>query len=231
LKLLWIKPSTFLLALTALAVSAVPGRAGNITINNFSFESPNVGGAFAFSVTGGWTCTATCVTIAATDLGIFTSAPDGTQLAALGEAGGADNSALSQTLSATLLANTMYTFTFWVGNPSDNAAYSYSGYQAILSANGVTLASDTNAVSPAAGQFAMDTLIFNSGANPAQLGQALAITVNDNFHVGATGFAVDFDDFSLNAVTAQGSTPEPATWMMLAAGLGLVAAAKRRLRK
>lgn len=215
---------------TVLAVLSIPGFASPVFIANPSFETPVLSQPFAFGITS-WTCTATCVTIMATDFSIFASAPDGTQVAALGEAGGAESDAMSQTLSATLLANTLYTLTFYVGNPSDISAYNYSGYQVILAANGVTLATDTNAVSPAAGQFVKDTLTFNSGASPAELGQALSITLNDNFHVGATAFAVDFDDVQLDATTtSSGTVPEPGAWAMVAAGLGLIGAAKRSRR-
>lgn len=224
------KSSTLFPTLTALAVLAVPGFASPVLIANPSFETPTLSEPFNFGITS-WTCTATCITIMATDAGIFSSAPDGTQVAALGEAGGAGNSAMSQTLSATLLANTLYTLTFFVGNPADNAAYNYSGYTVILSANGVTLATDTNAVSPAAGQFVKDTLTFNSGASPAELGQSLTITLNDDFHVGAAAFAVDFDNVQLDATTSSGaSAPEPGAWAMVAAGLGLLGIAKRKLR-
>jgi len=78
-----------------------------------------------------------------------------------------------QTLGATVQANTTYTLTLNVGARAD---VPFTGYLASLGAGNVTLASG-NKVTPVGGTFAREVIVYNSGANPAQLGQPLQIFV------------------------------------------------------
>jgi hypothetical protein len=201
-------------ALCVLSFAAL-GQAASIAISDPSFETPVLSGVGSFTnLSGtGWTSTGGSPVIDFAGTNQFVSLPDGNQVAILDDFNGPGT--LSQTLAATLSANTTYTLTFWVGN---DLLLPYSGYTAALTAGGVTLAGDNSAVSPTAGHFLQDTITFSSGASPAQLGQALGITLSD------VGFnAVAFDEFQLDgSPTTVGAAPEPQTWMLLGGGLLLL---------
>lgn len=193
---------------------AAPGQAATITISDPSFETPVLPpGSFAFITGTGWTATGGTPVIDFPGTNQFASVPDGNQVAILDDFNGTGT--LSQTFAATLSATTTYTLTFWVGN---DLLLPYTGYTAALTAGGVTLTGDTSAVSPTAGRFLQDTITFNSGSSPAQLGQTLGITLSD------VGFnSVAFDEFQLDgSPTTLGAAPEPQTWMLLGGGLLLL---------
>ena len=78
-----------------------------------------------------------------------------------------------QTLGDTVQANTTYVLKISLGARAD---VPFTGYVAALMAENVTLASD-NRVTPASGTFARDVIVYNSGANPPQLGKSLQIFV------------------------------------------------------
>ena len=228
----------FAAALLAVASSA-PALGTTIPISNPSFESPNLGGvggtAFSFGVNGGWTDTGTPITwnnAAYTSNIPFTSVPDGTQVAGLGAAGGADNSTISQALTTDLVANTTYTLSFYVGQ-ANSVFGPYDGYRAVFSAGGVTLASDNSAVTPGVGSFLQDTLTFDSAtATPAQLaviGDPLTITLYQG-NSPTSGGVVAFDLVQLSGTADPGSAPEPATWLLLGAGIGAIALFNRARR-
>jgi hypothetical protein len=112
---------------------------------------------------------------------------------------------MSQVLSAKLEANTQYILSALVGNPFlFNGSTAAGNYRIELLAGGVLLKSDTGA-SPANDKtWKTASLTYDSGAGPAQLGQALAIRlVAVNF---TNGKGVDFDDVKL---TAEGPAPDP----------------------
>jgi hypothetical protein len=112
---------------------------------------------------------------------------------------------MSQVLSAKLEANTQYILSALVGNPFlFNGSTAAGNYRIELLAGGVLLKSDTGA-SPANDKtWKTASLTYDSGAGPAQLGQALAIRlVAVNF---TNGKGVDFDDVKL---TAEGPAPVP----------------------
>jgi hypothetical protein len=218
-------------------IIAAPLSAATISISNPSFESPGLGGAggtlFAFGVTGGWTDTGTPITwnnAGYTSNIPFTSVPDGTQVAALGAAGGTAASNISQTLTTNLSAFTTYALSYYVG--ASNPVYgAYNGYRAVLSAGGVTLASDNTAVTPSNGTFLQDNLTFDSAnATPAQLaviGDPLTIT----FFLGSsnsTGGVVAFDLVQLTGTQDPGTAPEPSTWVLLGAGMGCLVLVRRK---
>jgi len=78
-----------------------------------------------------------------------------------------------QTLGDRVKAHTTYVLKIGLGARAD---VPFTGYVAALMAGNVTLASD-NTVNPAPGTFATDTIVYNSGASPAQLGKPLQILV------------------------------------------------------
>jgi hypothetical protein len=196
-----------------LIISISPGTAGTIPIADPSFETPVLTpGSFTFITGTGWTATGGAPVIDYPLSNQFASIPDGNQVVILDDFNTVGT--LSQVLTTPLAANTMYTLTFFVGN---DLLLAYDGYTAALTANGVTLASDNSAVSPTPGHFLQDSITFNSGPNPAQLGQDLGITFSD------VGFqSVAFDDVQLTSTASVTSTPEPDTWITLAIGIAMV---------
>ncbi len=212
-----------LLNFTALFTIGTSAIASPVTINNPSFETPvQCAGCYTYDSSTGWVSQASVSTWrpAVGPGGEFSSIPDGLQVAALGEPG---SGSLSQNLTATVLANTTYTLSFWVGQRTDTPL---SGYAVALLAGGATLGSNS-AGNPSPGTFMEQTIVYNSGPSPAELGQTLEILVN-----GSGNGQADFDLFSLDASAtgATSSVPEPSNFCLVVAGLGLVAGfAVRRL--
>jgi len=112
---------------------------------------------------------------------------------------------LSQVLSATLEANTRYELSVLVGNPYlFNGSTTTANYRVELLAGGVLLASDTGP-SPANDQtWKTATVVYDSGEEPAQLGEPLEIRLLACAYTDGKG--VDFDDVQL---TAESPAPEP----------------------
>jgi hypothetical protein len=96
-----------------------------------------------------------------------------------------------------------------------------SSYKIEFITGGVTLATDSS-LSPAPGTFLTDTIVFNSGSNPAQLGQNLAIQMS-----AAINGQVAFDNVRLDANAA----PVPVPTTMLLFGTGIAGLAGTRLRR
>jgi hypothetical protein len=97
-----------------------------------------------------------------------------------------------QTLGDAVQANTTYILKIKVGARAD---YPFTGYTASLLAGNVPLAS-SNRATPVGGTFVTDVIIYNSGANPAQLGKPLQILVMST----GTG-QTNVQSVSLTAVT------------------------------
>jgi len=205
-----------------------------LTVNNFSFEADVLGCAagpscFDFNNIPAWTIapgsgTATFKPSTGAGGEFPAGVPDGVNVAALGN--GFNSGDIRQTLSATLLANTKYTLKLFLGQRSD---FPFSIYTASLEANGSVLASDST-LAPPPGTFLPDTIIYNSGASPAQLGQLLVI------HLFATGLTVagapgqaDFDNVTLDASPT--GIPEAATGALLSVGLIALSLLRRPLRE
>jgi hypothetical protein len=200
--------------------------AANITIVNPSFEVDvfSQGGYFN-APPSGWT------DVQANGLvgpwfpaaGFFnTPAPDGDNILFVGY--GSPGEA-SQNLSALLQADTTYTLSFYVGARLD---LPFSPYTVSLTANGVTLASDSGG-NPTSGNFVARSFSFTTGANPAGEGTALGIDV---YASGLGSSQADFDAFSLTADPAsQSGAPEPATLPLMGGALALAAAWSRRRRQ
>jgi hypothetical protein len=133
-------------------------------------------------------------------------APEGNNLMFANSGTGYDKG-MRQVLSATLRANTQYDLSASVGNPFlFNESTTAGDYRIELLAGGVVLASDTGPSPADDTTWTTASLTYNSGASPAQLGEALEIRlVAVNF---TDGKGVDFDDVKL---TAEGPTPDPYT--------------------
>jgi hypothetical protein len=207
--------SLILVSVTAVFTICAAAVASPITINNPSFETPvQCAGCFTYDSSTGWVSVGSVSTWRPIlGAGQYDSIPDGSQVAAIGEPGAGE---IYQDLTATLLANTTYTLTFWVGQRSDTPL---SAYDVALLAGGSTLGSNTDG-DPSPGTFIEQTIVYNSGSAPAELGQTLEITVSGN----GDGQA-DFDLFSLDATPTgtTSSTPEPSNFWLVLGGLGLVA--------
>jgi len=123
---------------------------------------------------------------------------------------------ISQTLSATLQANTRYTLGAYVGRRASNPGF--AGYNIELLAGNTVLASN-NSVTPAEGTFAPVTFSYASGISVTP-GQALEIRLTSN------GVQTNFDNITLDAA----SIPEPSAILGLL-GFGLLGIASKLRQK
>ncbi|CCI27469.1 PEP-CTERM sorting domain-containing protein [Microcystis aeruginosa] len=138
--------------------------------------------------------------------------PDGNQIA------WSNGGTISQTLSATLQANTIYTLGAYVGN---RFGLNFPGYNIQLYAGGNLLASNSG-VTPADGTFAPVTVSYTSGISVTP-GQALEIRLTS-----LSGFQgqTNFDNITLDAA----SIPEPSAILGLL-GFGLLGIASKLRQK
>lgn len=237
--------------------SVLGGGAQALTIINPGFEATSIGpGLFAVGVPQGWTAydPGLRLDMNLDALGLIrplpgqdyfpAGAPEGQQAALVylsrqmpGEAG------LQQTLADTLQANTRYRLSVAVGNIASgtslpggpdggNVFYNlagFPGYRIELRAGDTLLAQDNNSLGALIpeGQFMDSTVVFDSGTNPAQLGQALSLRLINLAVIGplaAPGIEVDFDDVRLSA----SPVPEPGSLALLLSGVALIAGRLRR---
>jgi hypothetical protein len=120
---------------------------------------------------------------------------------------------LLQTLGANLTANTTYTLSLFVGDRSDTA---FPGFTVDLLAGGSALTGGSTIFSaPANGGWSSYSYTFTSLVNGGALG----------IQLGSNGVQTNFDNVSLTAVAA---IPEPETYAMFLAGLGLLGFAARK---
>jgi hapalindole H/12-epi-hapalindole U/12-epi-fischerindole U synthase len=244
-------------------------HAAPVPITNASFEDDVViQGAYQVLVPNGWSVydPGGAIDIVHTAVGAIhpllghgffpLGAPDGNQaaLVSLGPDGPAVTPAgLEQTLAASLLPNSLYTLSVWVGNigsgvslpgSSDGGGVFYDlhgfpGYRVELWAGENLLAADDNALGGfiPEGEFLRSEFQFASGVAPIGLGESLKIRlINLNeesadpdpeggrFH----GIEVDFDDVRLDVVTRGEPVPEPATASLILLGLAGLARLRRR---
>jgi hypothetical protein len=123
---------------------------------------------------------------------------------------------LSQTLSATLQANTTYTMTVDVGARNGPFPFNAFGGALIELYAGSTEIGSATYTTQTVGTFVEDTLtVDSSGVDPSLIGQALQVQL----HTAASG-STDFQNVSLDA-TADGASalPEPASIALLLSGL------------
>lgn len=154
----------------------------------------------------------------------FFSVPEGQRVAILFNQVGTGNLGeygLSQTLAATLQANTRYTLEVDIGNIASGTALNgqffnlngFPGYRVDLLAGGVVIASDNNSLAGSIpeGQWGASVLQFDTSASHLLLGQALGIRLVNLNQIDASAptadLEVDFDRVRLSA----SAVPEPST--------------------
>jgi len=132
-------------------------------------------------------------------------APEGENVMYATSATGYDRG-MSQVLWAKLQANTQYDLSVLVGNPFlFNGSTPTADYRIELLAGGVVLASDTGPSPADDTTWTTAGLTYDSGASPAQLGEALEIRLLA-VNLPDPKKEVDFDDVKL---TAEGPAPDP----------------------
>jgi hypothetical protein len=191
-------------------------KAALLTVANNSFETPIVTNPTGFisstGSVGGWTFTGGQQGFANPTIGQSSgnswygpspTLPNGNQVA------WSNGGTISQTLSATLQTNTVYTLSAFVGN---RLSLNFPGYNIGLYAGGNLLASNSG-VTPADGTFAPVTVSYTSGISVTP-GQALEIRLTS-----LSGFQgqTNFDNITLDAA----SIPEPSAILGLL-GFGLL---------
>lgn len=195
-----------------------PALANPLTVLNPSFEDPVITTPGSTSPIVDWSVTGNTNTFRPTAAQFPAGVPDGVNDAAIGPFSGT----IFQVLAATLQANTTYTLKVDVGVRAD---FPFSGYEVelIAATSGDILVAD-GSLNPAPGTFLTDTLIFNSGPSPVQLGQNLKILLLAPDNSGQ----VNFDNVRLDAVGPSTAVPiPPAGWLLGSGLLGLIGLRKK----
>ena len=108
---------------------------------------------------------------------------------------------MSQTLKATLQADTTYTLTVWVGNPNAYEGFpemeGFPGYRVELMAGATVLAVDDNSLVIDEGEFELSSIEYTAEADDPNLGLALTIRLINL--LDTLGADADFDDVVLTA--------------------------------
>ncbi|MBE8996397.1 PEP-CTERM sorting domain-containing protein [Microcystis aeruginosa] len=227
------KLGLFTIAIASSCLMIVPQgqvRAASIFIANHSFEDPvapqqGTTGFYSKNSITGWSLSSTGTNtpflgvLDPTKSQILTGldrfynlqpVPDGVQVAY------SNGGTISQTLSATLQANTQYTLGAYVGSRKNMA---FPGYSIELLAGSTVLASN-NIITPIAGTFAPVTVSYSSGSSSPLFGQALEIRLTSN------GIQTNFDNVTLDA----SPIPEPSAILGLL-GFGLLGIASKLQQK
>ena len=203
---------------TLLASGAAMAAATPVAITNASFEADTtftseVGSTgWSSGILSGWNVTG--------DTGVWNprnpayypgGIPDGINVAY------SNGGQIEQTLSTGLSNNTSYVLSLDIGIRTDVA---FQNYTVELLAGGNVIASASNPVTPASysGTFQTATLSYNAGGAEAFAGQLLGIRISTG------GVQVNYDNVGLTA----NPVPEPETYGMMLAGLGLLAMVARR---
>jgi len=199
-----------------LVLAVAPLCAFTIPVANFSFENPALAsGAFTLAVPS-WVVGGSEATFRPTIPGQANAIPDGLNVLALGNAGGAGTA--TQDTGVSLVANTIYTLSLDVLQRAD---FALSNYTISLFAGATLLASTSTPVTPTAGNFLLASLVYTSPALPAS--GTLSIQLAASGNASSTAFVAgqaDFDNVSLTGVTPNGGTPEPSALVL--GGLGLL---------
>jgi hypothetical protein len=126
---------------------------------------------------------------------------------------GSGRAGLSQTLDTLLAANTRYTLSVEVGNPTGDDPVpgitfgGFPGYQIELLAGGQVLEIDNNSLEIAEGTFSTSTVTYTTSATDLLLGKPLEVRLINLLQ--GPGIEVDFDNVRLTAqplAVANGST-------------------------
>lgn len=152
------------------------------------------------------------------------TAPEGNRVAILYNSSrrGEGEYGVTQVLTNTLQADTLYTLTVEVGNIAsgtdlNGTFYNLNGnpgYRVELLAGGTVIASDDNGLAIPEGEFGLSTVNFIADAAHTQLGQNLEIRlINENIQTFDPNafLEIDYDDVILSAVPV----PEPNSALLL----------------
>jgi hypothetical protein len=227
-----VKKSAFAL-LFSMACFTGSAFAVSIPIANFSFENPVVA---AFNggpsdVITGWNATGVAQVangpVAAADGLQYLQIANGQLTPGAGH--------LDQTLAVDLVANTVYTLSYFTGARGD---FNPSDYTVSLEANNVVLASLSDPYTGPLGQMVQKTFSFSSGSSVAP-GQALQIVIDvtgaNNALSLKNGFPVlgigAFDAITLDATTQASVTPEPSSIALSVCGIALFGWLRKRRAK
>lgn len=225
------KLGLFKIAIASSCLMIVPQgqvRAASIFIANHSFETPvitDLSGVLdtGISTTGNWTFAGGMNqgfinpglgenNVPGFWYGPSPTLPNGNQVA------WSNGGTISQTLSATLQANTKYTLGAFVGR---RFGENFPGYNIQLLAGTTVLASSGSSVTPTAGTFAPVTVSYTSGSSGSLIGQALKISLTSS-----SGSQTNFDLITLDA----SPIPEPSAMLGLL-GFGLLGIASTLKQK
>ena len=207
--------SKFLIACALVAILALmsgPAWADDIPLLNASFETTNTlnlpfsGGPYNLGPIPSWDTSGVAGSWQPNS-SMFSSIPDGSIVAYT------NGGSISQTLTGTsVLANTFYTLSVFVGNRMDGFT---GAYTISLDAGANTLCSFSgNSASIASGTFADETCSFQSGSS-VPLGDLSVV------FTGSQGAQLDIDKASI-------STPEPTSLVLMAFGLSFLSLTLRR---
>jgi hypothetical protein len=209
----WASVCAGLVALTLLLAGSA-AHAAPVLIVNPGFETSILDDSGAVFTVPGW--------VNGGDSGVFdphaaafaAGAPEGENVAFSSH--GAPT--ISQVLSSSAEANTLYTLTMLIGNRLDAP---FGGYQTELWAGGIFLASDNNTLAPEDGAFLLSTLQYFLSAGDAAIGSALEIRFR------SLGFQTVFDDVKLDATHR--AVPEPGLLSLMVLGATTLALRRRRI--
>lgn len=197
--------------------------AASLPIVNAGFESPALSDtAFTSNTIPGWNGTDTS---AIWNFGAYNpptgyfpeQAPEGSNVAYI------ERGAIYQILSSVLNADTDYKLNVFVG---DSLVDPLPGFAVQLRAGGEILA-ETTGPAPLDGSFQLITLDYHASAANPSIGQELEIWfIESAFDKSSEAY---FDNVILDAVVS--TVPEPETYAMLLAGLGLLGFMARRRKE
>jgi hypothetical protein len=213
------------LSILILGFTTAPAFADSIAVQNASFETTyplnlpcGAGCAYNYGSIPDWVAPSggTAQGSWQPSSAYFASVPDGSIVAF------SNGGAISQTLSASLLASTLYTLSVAVGNRADAVTGGFATSYIIQLFAGNTLlnsVTDSNTGIPL-GTFQDISLNY--------LSEATLPSGNLSIALRSVGGQTDFDNVRLTATSIVTPVPEPGTLTLLAAGLGLALFVFRR---
>ena len=229
------KLGLFKIAIASSCLMIVPQgqvRAASIFIANHSFEAPIITDLSGFTTISSGTSSNNWTFAGGMNQGFldpdiaetaipgnhFYGSPPNLPLGAGSQVAWSNGGTISQTLSATLQANTKYTLGAFVGR---RFSESFPGYNIQLLAGTTVLASSGSSVTPTVGTFAPVSFTYTSGSSGSLLGQALEIRLTS-----LLGSQTNYDLITLDA------SPIPAPSAMLGLlGFGLLGIASTLKQK